>query len=253
MPKGTQAAVAITDDITPAPAPVKIGAPTDHFSGFSWEQLDQLAAKLSPDLVSDRQGLSYLEAHNAIRHANLIFGYGNWQRNKPEFTLVYEKEEQKGDKKQHSLGYICSLSVTVFGTDRHGNRIELATTWGTGFGDGLNMPDRGKAHEFATKEAESDAMKRALIAFGDQFGLALYDKQKRHVGEDEKAPDTFGENKAEVTAQDIRDVIGQAVGSKKGKLTSAVNEFKAEAGVEKIDDLSPDQLKSLGKKLRAIK
>jgi len=41
--------------------------------------------------------------------------------------------------------------------------------------------DRGRAHEPAIKEAETDAMKRALMTFGNPFGLALYDKQQRQV------------------------------------------------------------------------
>ena len=39
--------------------------------------------------------------------------------------------------------------------------------------------DLGQAHESALKEAETDAMKRALMTFGNPFGLALYDKQQR--------------------------------------------------------------------------
>ncbi|MFM7549233.1 MAG: Rad52/Rad22 family DNA repair protein, partial [Cyanobacteriota bacterium] len=36
-------------------------------------------------------------------------------------------------------------------------------------------------HESALKEAETDAMKRALMTFGNPFGLALYDKRQREV------------------------------------------------------------------------
>ena len=41
--------------------------------------------------------------------------------------------------------------------------------------------DLGQAHESAIKEAKSDSMKRALMTFGNPFGLALYDKQQREV------------------------------------------------------------------------
>jgi hypothetical protein len=41
--------------------------------------------------------------------------------------------------------------------------------------------DLGLAHESAIKEAETDAMKRALVTFGNAFGLALYDKSQRQV------------------------------------------------------------------------
>jgi hypothetical protein len=42
----------------------------------------------------------------------------------------------------------------------------------------------GQAHESALKEAETDAMKRALMTFGNQFGLALYDKTQENVEDD---------------------------------------------------------------------
>ena len=51
---------------------------------------------------------------------------------------------------------------------------------GTGAGHGIDA-DMGQAHESAIKEAETDAMKRALMTFGNPFGLALYDKQQREV------------------------------------------------------------------------
>ena len=41
--------------------------------------------------------------------------------------------------------------------------------------------DLGLARESALKEAETDATKRALMTFGNPFGLALYDKQQRQV------------------------------------------------------------------------
>ena len=37
------------------------------------------------------------------------------------------------------------------------------------------------AVENGIKGAETDAMKRAFLTFGDQFGLALYDKKREHV------------------------------------------------------------------------
>ena len=35
---------------------------------------------------------------------------------------------------------------------------------------------RGEAHDMAIKTAESDALKRAAINLGTQFGLSLYDE-----------------------------------------------------------------------------
>jgi Rad52/22 family double-strand break repair protein len=50
----------------------------------------------------------------------------------------------------------------------------------SGSGHGL-APTVGDAHESAIKEAETDATKRALVTFGNPFGLALYDPEHRGV------------------------------------------------------------------------
>jgi recombination DNA repair RAD52 pathway protein len=51
---------------------------------------------------------------------------------------------------------------------------------GSGAGHGIDV-DLGQAPESAFQEAETDAMKRALMTFGNPFGLALDDKQQREV------------------------------------------------------------------------
>ena len=51
---------------------------------------------------------------------------------------------------------------------------------GSGAGHGIDT-DLGLAHESALKEAETDAMKRALITLGNPCGLALYDTSLRQV------------------------------------------------------------------------
>jgi len=69
-------------------------------------------------------------------------------------------------------------------------RVTVGTTVreGTGYGSGMGKPEAiGDAVEGAIKEAETDAMKRALMTFGNPFGLALYDKTQEHV---EKAAPT---------------------------------------------------------------
>jgi hypothetical protein len=53
--------------------------------------------------------------------------------------------------------------------------------------------DLGLAHESALKEAETDAMKRALMTFGNPFGLALYDKEQRNVAPPPATPPNLAE------------------------------------------------------------
>ena len=45
------------------------------------------------------------------------------------------------------------------------------------------------------KEAETDAKKRALMSFGNQFGLSLYDKDKAWSKTEESKPAATSSNK----------------------------------------------------------
>jgi hypothetical protein len=68
---------------------------------------------------------------------------------------------------------IARLRITVFTASRG-----LLIREGTGAGHGIDV-DLSQAHESAIKEAETDAMKRALVTFGARFGLSLYDRNQR--------------------------------------------------------------------------
>ncbi len=139
----------------------------------------QIADELNKPLVSTNvkqreQGgikLSYIESWHAIAEANRIFGWDGWWRETNDLQLV--QAEQKGDKGLWYVSYLAKSVVTVHGVSREG----------MGFGQGIDR-DLGKAHESAIKEAESDAMKRALMTFGNPFGLALYDKEQRGVAKE---------------------------------------------------------------------
>ena len=166
---------------------------------FSNEQISKLDATLSPENVSTRTQsgttLSFIEAHHAIREANRIFGYGGWVRETvycKEVCRVEYVNRYKDDKKMLRVGYEAKVCVEAGGVRREGTGHGQAT---------VGNEDKDKllfeAIEGAAKEAETDAMKRALMTFGDQFGLALYDKQKKHVAPPE--PDDGWVDKGEVT------------------------------------------------------
>lgn len=150
---------------------------------FSDEQKKQLAAKLHPSAVKSRsqagRNLSYIEGWHAIAEANRIFGFDGWHRYTTMMECVRPAEVVKNDKGYENwrVGYMAQVRVTVGSVIREG----------TGFGSGIDK-DRGQAVESAIKEAETDAMKRALMTFGNPFGLALYDKDKEGVGDDEPQP-----------------------------------------------------------------
>ena len=104
--------------------------------------------------------LYYLESWHVIREANRIFNF-DWTSETLKMDLVH------ADK--YCVTYLARVRVIVNGIVKEGI--------GAGHGRGENVPT-GDKHESAAKEAESDARKRALMQFGDQFGLSLYDKDK---------------------------------------------------------------------------
>ena len=138
---------------------------------FNEQQTQQLSQPINPDNVSFREGggglkLAYVESWHVIQEANRIFGFGGWSSETLEARLVSEGKDNYGNS---IFSYIAKVRVTVGNVIREG--------YGSGHGRGGKMSD-GEKHESAIKEAESDARKRALMQFGDQFGLSLYDKEQ---------------------------------------------------------------------------
>lgn len=149
---------------------------------FTHEQTAALSAPLDKARVATReQGgktLSYIEAWHCIAEANRIFGFGHWNRETVELRQLGEPRvtQDKYGKDQMRVGYSARVRITV----RAGDSVIVRE--GCGFGSGIDR-DTDQAHESALKEAESDAMKRALMTFGNPFGLALYDKTQANVAE----------------------------------------------------------------------
>jgi DNA recombination protein Rad52 len=149
---------------------------------FTEAQNTALSAPLSSAHVLQRnQGgrkVSYVEGWHAIAEANRIFGFDMWDRETLEMKCVSERERAIGQDKAPGWGvsYIARVRVTV----RDAEGFVSVTREGYGTGHGIDR-DLGQAHESALKEAETDAMKRALMTFGNPFGLALYDKKQENV------------------------------------------------------------------------
>ena len=141
---------------------------------FSEVQVQALAGKLSAKHVRTRQvngrTLSYVEGWHAIAEANRIFGFDAWDRQTMAIKCVWEGTWQG----KHSCAYVARVRIKV----RAGDGEICREGCGSGHGR-ANTP--GESHESAIKEAETDAMKRALTTFGNPFGLALYDKEQRAV------------------------------------------------------------------------
>lgn len=149
-------------------------------SGFDDTAIKSLGKKLNPDVVKKRsQGnfdFSYIEGWHAIAEANRIFGFDGWNRETMHTSCVasFDCKLHKGkewEKDGFSVTYSAKVRITVGNVAREGS----------GHGHGKSE-DLGLAHESAEKEAETDAMKRAFMTFGNPFGLALYDKHQANVG-----------------------------------------------------------------------
>ena len=134
---------------------------------FNPRQQEILLKGLNPQRISQRKGgggrsLSYLEAWDVKAHLIRIFGFGGFSSDVLSAELMFE--DQVGNN--WNVGYKVILRLTIDG-DRSITYTEAAV-------GSASLPQRGEAHDMAVKTAESDALKRAAINLGDQFGLSLY-------------------------------------------------------------------------------
>lgn len=151
---------------------------------FTPEQTKALQAPLDPKHVvqpSCNFGPKgdYLEGWHVINELNRVFGFDGWSytinltRDALEQVEV-EKTDYKTKAKikemQWQAAYTCICTLTI------GDVTRQDVGFGSGFAKGV-----GDAIEGATKEAATDALKRAARTFGNIFGLALYDKSRANV------------------------------------------------------------------------
>ncbi len=141
---------------------------------FTEQQNKALAAKLNAKHVRTRdkggKRLSYIEGWHVIAEANRIFGFDGWDRQTVATQCVWKGTKQG----REGCAYIARVRIRV----RVGDIVIRREGHGSGHGWSATP---GEAHESAIKEAETDATKRALATFGNPFGLALYDKERKGV------------------------------------------------------------------------
>ena len=160
---------------------------------ITYAQQQVLMASLNPERISNRkQGsstLSYLEAWDVKATLVRVFGFGGFSAEAEECEIVriennIPKYSGYGkDKKELPIEYSPDGQIR-FGTAnfRVTARVRVRLTihqigavyseWAASSQTG---PDLGEVTDFAIKTAESDALKRAAIYLGTQFGLSLYD------------------------------------------------------------------------------
>ena len=148
---------------------------------FTKEQVELLKEPIDLKNVAERKTgwdkkVPFVESWHVIDEANRIFGFDGWSSETLEAGLVAEDPK--------CVSYIAKVRITVGNVIREG--------YGMGHG---RMGGVGDKHESAIKEAESDARKRALMQFGDSFGLSLYDKDKAWLKTEDSKPATTSTNK----------------------------------------------------------
>lgn len=176
----------------------------------------------------------YIEGWRVIDEANRIFGFDGWTRE----TIHLEETNRElltlkgnnGDYQQWRVGYIAKVRIVAGDVTREG----------TGFGSGASKPENlSDAIESAAKEAETDAMKRALMTFGNPFGLALYDKSKANVADVPESP-------APTITEDQRDIISTTAAAAGVTLKAICDRYGIENVLQLTADAYAEVIQSLG-------
>lgn len=163
----------MTDNLYPFPGHEK--------RPLSAQQIQILTMALDPARTSSRRqgnsNLTYMEAWEVRRTLNRIFGFGGWAE---QIVLGKVLKMEQDVPKGGSNGGTTAWRVTA---DTHTRLYihQLAT-----FFDGQavssqsgNVP--GDVADFAMKTSASDALKRAAVNLGTQFGLSLYASKGNNV------------------------------------------------------------------------
>ncbi|PRM91244.1 DNA repair protein Rad52 [Arcobacter cryaerophilus gv. occultus] len=151
---------------------------------FDKKQLDILNQELDSSRIKTREkgniSLSYIEGHDVIETANKVFGFGNWSYSISKLEHVSQEQNQNQNQ---VICYKAIVQVLVY-SENHTLDVSREDV---GFGTGVSKT-LADSHENAGKEAVTDALKRAMRSFGNQFGNSLYDKTKNHQANNESIP-----------------------------------------------------------------
>ena len=143
---------------------------------FNKNQLTSLSQELDLNRIKTREkgniNLSYIEGFDVIDTANLIFGYGNW-------SYLISSLTQVSQEQNHNQNFVVCYKAVVKLIVKDDNHSKSIFRQDVGFGTGVSKT-LADSHENAGKEAVTDALKRAMRSFGNQFGNSLYDKTKNH-------------------------------------------------------------------------
>ena len=206
----------------------------------------ELSQPLDPSLVSRRTGrknrtYSYLEGHTAIAQANRIFGHGGWGYeavggvNLRDVQMV---NAETGDVRI-SHAYAATVRVDVPGAPSR-----------TDVGFHAVNDDTVEGHETAYKGAVTDALKRALRSFGDQFGNALYGDPAKVAAVKETADNRPGKEQSKDPTESQLDALRTGLinlGAEQGFGEEQVREATRSRTGKGLEELTVDELEPLVK------
>ena len=211
----------------------------------------ELSHPLDPSLVSRRTGrknrtYSYLEGHTAIAQANRIFGHGGWGYEVVGGVNVRDIQavNAKTGEARTSHAYAATVRVDVPGAPSR-----------TDVGFHAVNDDTVEGHETAYKGAVTDALKRALRSFGDQFGNGLYgDAPKRTPARASlETPQSRDNDPAESQLEALRTGLIN-LGAEQGFGEEQVREATRSRTGKDLEELTVDELdplvKSAARKLK---
>ena len=190
---------------------------------FTQTQVRKLRSRLQARHVRTREAegisLSYLEGWHVLSEANRIFGFDGWDRETVSSECVWTKQVNG----RFCAAYVTRIRIRV----RAGDAV--ITREGSGAGES-SAASPGQAHEFAAKAAETDATKRALMTFGNAFGLSLYGgtAETRSKGQHQGSGTSLG-GKPEVMQSE-----------ENGDVTAAVSETRSDSVVASPVDTPAD-------------
>ncbi len=206
----------------------------------------ELSQPLDPSLVSRRTGrknrtYSYLEGHTAIAQANRIFGHGGWGYEVVGGVNLRDAQminAETGDVRT-SHAYAATVRVDVPGAPSR-------TDVGFHAVNGETIDD----HETAYKGAVTDALKRALRSFGDQFGNALYGDPAKAVAVKEVADNRPGQSQGEDPPVSQLEALRTGLinlGAEQGFGEEQVREATKSRTGKGLEELTVDELEPLVK------
>jgi hypothetical protein len=164
-----------------APASITAEGPTSHtqnqaavppqgLARLSQQQINFLLSGISQNRIGkDGKGFAHVEAWDIRRHLIRVFGFGGFDTDLIDVQLVSQIDIPAGNKTRYTVVYRVAVKLTV-----KVDGVELGHWHGAAIGDATNQPGLADAHDLALKTADSQALKRAAVNMGDQFGLSLY-------------------------------------------------------------------------------